>query len=123
MRFKLDEFQVEDRIIYYTLHYMIGEAVIMDNQSGISSGLHKFATFAMRILKIYIMTQMILNIENPDIIPSLRKVLGQIKGVTVEKTIKAEASEDSKEAVLESIATAYKEVTEARRTGQKVTVS
>ena len=27
------------------------------------------------------MTQMILNIENPDIIPSLRKVLGQIKGV------------------------------------------
>lgn len=74
----------------------------------------------MRILKIYIMTQMILNIENPDIIPSLRKVLGQIKGVTVEKTIKAEASEDSKEAVLESIATAYKEVTEARRAGRKL---
>ena len=45
----------------------------------------------MRILKIYIMTQMILNIENPDIIP-----------------------------VLESIATAYKEVTEARRTGRKL---
>lgn len=83
-------------------------------------GCTKFATFAMRILKIYIMTQMILNIENPDIIPSLRKVLGQIKGVTVEKTIKAEASEDSKEAVLESIATAYKEVTEARRTGRKL---
>lgn len=74
----------------------------------------------MRILKVYIMTQMILNIENPDIIPSLRKVLGQIKGVTVEKTIKAEASEDSKEAVLESITTAYKEVTEARRTGRKL---
>ena len=66
------------------------------------------------------MTQMILNIENPDIIPSLRKVLGQIKGVTVEKTIKAEASEDSKEAVLESIATAYNEVMEARRTGRKL---
>ena len=46
----------------------------------------------MRILKIYIMTQMILNIENPDII----------------------------QAVLESIATAYKEVTEARRTGRKL---
>ena len=56
-------------------------------------GCTKFATFAMRILKIYIMTQMILNIENPDIIPSL---------------------------VLESIATAYKEVTEARRTGRKL---
>ena len=57
-------------------------------------GCTKFATFAMRILKIYIMTQMILNIENPDIIPSL--------------------------AVLESIATAYKEVTEAHRTGRKL---
>ncbi len=66
------------------------------------------------------MTQMILNIENPDIIPSLRKVLGQIKGVTVEKTVRTEDSEDSKEAVLESIATAYNEVMEARRTGRKL---
>lgn len=66
---------------------------------------------------------MILNIENPDIIPSLRKVLGQIKGVTVEKTVRtedSEDSEDSKEAVLESIATAYNEVMEARRTGRKL---
>ena len=81
-------------------------------------GLHKICYICNE--KIYIMTQMILNIENPDIIPSLRKVLGQIKGVTVEKTIKAEVSEDSKEAVLESIVTAYKEVTEARRTGRKL---
>ena len=66
------------------------------------------------------MTQMILNIENQDIIPSLRKVLGQIKGVTVEKTVRTEDSEDSKEAVLESIAIAYNEVMEARRTGRKL---
>ena len=32
------------------------------------------------------MTQIILNVENPDIIPSLRKVLGQINGVTISKT-------------------------------------
>lgn len=99
---------------------MTGEAVIVDNQYGTGRGLHKICYICNEKLKIYIMTQMILNIENPDIIPSLRKVLGQIKGVTVEKTIKAEASEDSKEAVLESIATAYKEVTEARRTGRKL---
>ncbi len=66
------------------------------------------------------MTQMILNIENPDIIPSLRKVLGQIQGVTVEKTVRTEDSEDRKEAVLESIAIAYNEVMEARRTGRKL---
>ena len=34
------------------------------------------------------MTQIILTIENPDIIPSLRKVLGQINGVTISKTKK-----------------------------------
>ena len=74
---------------------MTGEAVIMDNQYGTDRGLHKICYICNKNTKVYIMTQMILNIENPDIIPSLRKVLGQIKGVTVEKTIKAEASEDS----------------------------
>ena len=32
------------------------------------------------------MTQLVINVDNPDIIPSLRKVLGQIKGVTIEKS-------------------------------------
>ena len=40
--------------------------------------------------------------------------------MTVENTVRTEDSEDSKETVLESIATAYNEVIEARRTGRKL---
>ena len=45
------------------------------------------------------MTQMILNIENPDIIPSLRKVLGQLKGVSVAKTSRKRTAKSEKETI------------------------
>ena len=57
------------------------------------------------------MTQIILTIENPDIIPSLRKVLGQINGVTISE-IKKVADTDKK-AILRSIEKGYKEVKKA----------
>lgn len=37
----------------------------------------------LKVKKEVIMSQLILNIENPDILPSLRKVLSQLKGVTI----------------------------------------
>ena len=46
---------------------------------------NKNFTFAKTVKE---MTQIILTIENPDIIPSLKKVLGQINGVTISKTKK-----------------------------------
>ena len=57
------------------------------------------------------MTQIILNVENPDIIPSLRKVLGQINGVTISKTKKI--ADTDKKAILKSIENGYKEVKKA----------
>ncbi len=66
------------------------------------------------------MMQLVINVENPDIIPSLRKVLEQIKGVTVEKAVATDDSEGGKQAVLESIAAGYKEVEEARENGKKL---
>ena len=54
------------------------------------------------------MTQIILNVENPDIIPSLRKVLGQINGVTISKTKRIVDIE--KKEILKSIESGYKEV-------------
>ena len=57
------------------------------------------------------MTQIILTIENPDIIPSLRKVLGQINGVTISKTKKI--ADTDKKAILKSIEKGYKEVKKA----------
>lgn len=64
------------------------------------------------------MTQIILNVENPDIIPSLRKVLGQINGVTISKTKKIVDTE--KKSILKSIKTGYKQVKEAEATGQNL---
>ena len=56
--------------------------------------------FAEKPLNIPVMTQMILNIENPDIIPSLRKVMGQLKGVSVAKTSrKKKTAESEKETI------------------------
>ena len=57
------------------------------------------------------MTLIILTVENPDIIPSLRKVLGQINGVTISKTKKI--ADPEKNAILKSIEKGYKEVKKA----------
>ena len=64
------------------------------------------------------MTQIILNVENPDIIPSLRKVLGQINGVTISKTRKT--AQKGKKSILKSIETGYKQAKEAEATGQSL---
>ena len=64
------------------------------------------------------MTQIILTIENPDIIPSLRKVLGQINGVTISKTKKI--ADTDKKAILKSIEKGYKEVKKAESEKSKM---
>ena len=66
------------------------------------------------------MTQMILNIENPDIIPSLRKVLGQLKGVSVAKTSRKKTAKPEKEEILQDIREAYTEVLEAQKAGKEL---
>ena len=67
-----------------------------------------------------VMTQMILNIENPDIIPSLRKVLGQLKGVSVAKMSRKKTEKSEKELILQDIKDAYIEVLEADKTGREL---
>lgn len=66
------------------------------------------------------MTQLVINVDNPDIIPSLRKVLGQIKGVTIEKSKRKPSAEDEKQAILKSIEKGYKEVRTAQKKGEKL---
>ena len=67
-----------------------------------------------------IMTQMILNIENPDIIPSLRKVLGQLKGVSVAKMSRKKTEKSEKELILQDIKDAYIEALEADKAGREL---
>ena len=66
------------------------------------------------------MTQLVINVDNPDIIPSLKKVLGQIKGVSIEKSARKPSAKDEKQAILNSIETGYREVMEAHRKGEKL---
>ena len=66
------------------------------------------------------MTQLVINVEYPDIIPSLKKVLGQIKGVSIEKLTRKPSAKDEKQAILNSIETGYREVMEARKKGEKL---
>lgn len=67
-----------------------------------------------------VMTQLVINVDNPDIIPSLRKVLGQIKGVTIEKSRRKPSEEDEKQAILKSIEKGYREVRAAQKKGEKL---
>ena len=66
------------------------------------------------------MTQLVINIDNPDIIPRLRKVLGQIKGVTIEKSKREPSAKDEKQAILKSIEKGYREVKTAQKKGEKL---
>ena len=66
------------------------------------------------------MTQLVINVDNPDIIPSLRKVLGQIKGVTIEKSKRKPSAKDEKQAILKSIENGYREVKTAQRKGERL---
>lgn len=66
------------------------------------------------------MTQLVINVDNPDIIPSLRKVLGQIKGVTIEKATRKPSSKDEKHAILKSIEKGYREARTAQKKGEKL---
>lgn len=63
------------------------------------------------------MTQIVLNIENADIIPSLKKVLGQINGVSIATTSRKRTADKSGQEVLCSIANGYREVLDAQKNG------
>ena len=66
------------------------------------------------------MAQFVINVDNPDIIPSLRKVLGQINGVTIERSAKKSSGKNEKQAVLKSIETGYRELKEAQKKGDRL---
>ena len=60
------------------------------------------------------MTQWVLNIENPDILPRLRSVLSGFRGVSISESVQ----EDDR--ILKSIETAYEEVRSAREQGKRL---
>ena len=59
------------------------------------------------------MTQLVLNIENPDILPRLRSVLSGFRGVSISESVQDDR-------ILKSIETAYEEVRSAREQGKSL---
>ena len=65
------------------------------------------------------MTQIILNIEDASLVPSLKQILGAIKGVTIGKLISSDAEvEAEKQFIAYTITMGYREAKEGRFAGE-----
>jgi hypothetical protein len=65
------------------------------------------------------MTQIVLNIEDASLIPSLKKILGAIKGVTIDKMITtSKDTEAEKTYITETITKGFNEAKEGRFAGK-----
>ena len=68
-----------------------------------------------------VMTQIILNIEDASLVPSLKQILGAIKGVTIDKLVTTQSDVEAEEAFIkETITRGYQEAKEGRFAGQNL---
>ena len=67
------------------------------------------------------MTQIVLNIEDASLIPSLKKILGALKGVTIDKMITSTKDiEAEKTFITETITKGFNEAQEGRFAGKNL---
>ena len=67
------------------------------------------------------MTQIVLNVNDASLVPSLKQILGAIKGVTIDKTITSDETEEvQKRFITETITTGYREAKEGKFAGKKL---
>ena len=67
------------------------------------------------------MTQIVLNIENTSLLPSLKKILGAIKGVTIDRTITSSTDVDAEKAfITDTITRGFQEAQEGRFAGKNL---
>ena len=65
------------------------------------------------------MTQIVLNIEDASLVPSLKKILGAIKGVTIDRMdVSCEEIEAEKAFVSDTIIKGYREAQEGKFAGK-----
>ena len=65
------------------------------------------------------MTQIVLNIEDTSLIPSLKQILGAIKGITIDKLVTSHSDVESERAFInETITKGFREVQEGRFAGK-----
>jgi len=67
------------------------------------------------------MTQIVLNIEDASLIPSLKKILGAIKGVTIDRLVMpSKDAEAEKNFITETITKGFNEAKEGRFAGKNL---
>ena len=67
------------------------------------------------------MTQIVLNIEDASLLPSLKKILGAIKGVTIDRTITSPTDIEAEKAfITDTITRGFQEVQEGRFAGKNL---
>ena len=67
------------------------------------------------------MTQIVLNIEDVSLIPSLKKILGAIKGVTIDKMMTSSNDVEAEKAfITETITKGFNEAQEGRFAGKNL---
>ena len=67
------------------------------------------------------MTQMVLNIEDASLVPSLKHILGAIKGVTIDKLFMAPPTAEAEKAfITETITRGFQEAKEGRFAGKNL---
>ena len=68
------------------------------------------------------MTQMVLNIEDASLVPSLKHILGATKGVTIDKLfMETPTAEAEKAFITETITRGFQEAKEGRFAGKNLT--
>jgi hypothetical protein len=65
------------------------------------------------------MTQIVLNIEDVSLIPSLKQILGAIKGITIDKLVTNDSSiEAEKQFIAQTITLGYRQAQEGKFAGK-----
>jgi len=65
------------------------------------------------------MTQIVLNIEDVSLIPSLKQILGAIKGITIDKLVTNDSSiETEKQFIAQTITLGYRQAQEGKFAGK-----
>ena len=67
------------------------------------------------------MTQIVLNVEDASLVPSLKQILGAIKGVTIDSMTTSSSDVEAEKAFIkETITRGYNEVQEGRFAGENL---
>ena len=80
-----------------------------------------FVFLQRNFIRSLIMTQIVLNIEDASLIPSLKKILGSIKGVTIDKLVTPSKDAEAEKAfITETISKGFREAKEGRFAGKNL---